>query len=261
MKCLSYFIVTFYIFSLNQDKITIGDYMDYLKVTISSIISLIALFLLTKLIGNRQISQLTLFDYINGITIGSIAAEMATDLEMHWSQTLLVMVIYGAATALISFVCCKSLKLRRFFNGKAIIVFKNGKFLPDALKKARLDINEFLTQCRINGYFDISEIDTAIMEQNGKLSFLPKADYRTVSPKDLALTVPSAGISVTLIVDGIILEQNLESVGLSKVQLLTEMSKAGVNELRSVMLATADSNGTVTFYKKETINTIGDPFL
>lgn len=235
--------------------------MDYLKVIISSVISLVSLFLLTKLIGNRQISQLTLFDYINGITIGSIAAEMATDLEMHWSQTLLVMVIYGSATALISFVCCKSLKLRRFFNGKAIIVFKNGKFLPDALKKVRLDINEFLMQSRINGYFDISEIDTAIMEQNGKLSFLPKADYRTVSPKDLALTVPSAGISVTLVIDGVVLEQNLESVGLSKSQLLTEMSKSGVKELRSVMLATADLKGTVTFYKKEIINTIRDPFL
>ncbi len=238
-----------------------GDKMDYLKVLFSTVISLVVMFLLAKLIGNRQISQLTLFDYINGITIGSIAAEMATDLEIHWSQTLIAMVIYGVATALISYLCCKSLKLRRFFNGKAIIVFQDGKFSTDGLKKARLDVNEFLTQSRISGYFDLSEISVAIMEQNGKLSFLPKSDYRTVSPKDLALTVPSAGMAVTLVIDGVVLEQNLESVGLTKLQLLTEMSKAGAKNLKSVMLATADQNGVVTFYKKGTANTYRDPFL
>ena len=109
-------------------------------------ISLIALFLLAKIIGNRQISQLTLFDYINGITIGSIAAEMATDLEMQWSQTLLAMLIYGLATALISYICCKSLKLRRFLNGRSVVVYSDGKFMLNGLKKARLDINEFLVQ-------------------------------------------------------------------------------------------------------------------
>ena len=86
--------------------------MDYIKVIYSSIISIAVLFFLAKLIGNRQISQLSLFDYINGITIGSIAAEMATSLEKHWTLPLLAMVIYGLATAFISYICCKSQKVR-----------------------------------------------------------------------------------------------------------------------------------------------------
>ncbi len=235
--------------------------MDYLKILCSSVASLIVLFLLAKLIGNRQISQLTLFDYINGITIGSIAAEMATELEKHWSKPLLAMVIYGAATAIISYVCCKSLKLRRFFNGKTIIVFKGGKFVHEGLKKARLDVNEFLTQSRISGYFDLSEIETAIMEQNGKLSFLPKSDNRPVTPKDMALTVPKAAITVTVVLDGIVLEQNLESTGISRKQLLCEMSKAGEKDLKSVMLATVDRNGVITFYKKQAVEICRDPFM
>ena len=254
-------IINHDIISVKQGRIIIGDKMDYLKVIISSIISLVVLFLLAKLIGNRQISQLTLFDYINGITIGSIAAEMATDLERHWSIPLLAMVIYGMATALISYVCCKSLKLRRFFNGKAIVVFENGKFSTEGLKKSRLDVNEFLTQSRVSGYFDLSEIKIAIMEQNGKLSFLPKSDYRPLTPKDMALTVPSAGITVTVVIDGIVLEQNLELTGLSKVQLLAEMSKAGAEDISSVMLATVDRNGVITLYKKETMTASRDPFL
>ncbi len=249
------------IFVLKQGRIAIGDEMDYINVTVSSVISLVVLFLLAKLIGNRQISQLTLFDYVNGITIGSIAAEMATDLEMHWSETLLAMVIYGIATALISYICCKSLKFRRFLNGKSIIVYENGKFSIDGLKKARLDINEFLTQSRINGYFDLSEIKIAIMEQNGKLSFLPKSDYRPITPKDMALTVPGSGITVNVVIDGIVLEQNLESAGLSRAQLLTEISKAKAEDLKSVMLATADQNGVITIYKKDTVSTSRDPFL
>ncbi len=235
--------------------------MDYLKVTVASIISLVVLFLLAKIIGNRQISQLTLFDYINGITIGSIAAEMATDLEMHWSETLLAMLIYGFATALISFVCCKSLKLRRFLNGRSVVVFSDGKFMLNGLKMARLDVNEFLVQCRINGYFDLSEIKLAVMEQNGKLSFLPKSDYRSVTVKDMALTVAGSQPSLSVIIDGVILEQNLEALKIEKRMLLSEMTKAGIEGIETVMLATADDNGTVNFYRKHTVNTKNDLFM
>ena len=235
--------------------------MTYLKVLISSVISLIALFLLAKIIGNRQISQLTLFDYINGITIGSIAAEMATDLEMQWSQTLLAMLIYGLATALISYICCKSLKLRRFLNGRSVVVYSDGKFMLNGLKKARLDINEFLVQCRINGYFDLSQIELAVMEQNGKLSFLPKSGYRPVTPKDMALTVPNSQPSLSVIIDGVVLEQNLEALRINKGMLLTDMSKAGNDEMSTVMLATADLSGTVNFYQKHTVDTKNDMFM
>ena len=97
--------------------------MDLLNIALTSIGSIIVLFLLTKLIGNRQMSELNMFDYINGITIGSIAAEMATSLEDDFLKPLLAMIIYGVVTVLISILANKNIKLRRFFNGKTLILY------------------------------------------------------------------------------------------------------------------------------------------
>ena len=225
--------------------------MDYIKVIYSSIISIAVLFFLAKLIGNRQISQLSLFDYINGITIGSIAAEMATSLEKHWTLPLLAMVIYGLATAFISYICCKSQKVRRFCNGKAIILFDKGKFRYNALKRSKLDMNEFLMQCRADGYFDLSEIETAVMEPNGKISFLPKAENRPVTPNDMALSVPKSGLCFNLVIDGNVLESNLISAGKDKKWLSGELSKSKCKTIEEVLLATLGADCTVSFYKKE----------
>ena len=149
--------------------------MNIIKIISLSLGSLVILFLLTKLMGNREISQLTMFDYIVGITIGSIAAEMSTSLENNFIEPVVAMLIYGIVSFSISFFTCKSLNMRRFFTGKAKILLDNGKLYRKNFKSAKLDINEFLMECRINGYFNLSDIQTAILEPNGRISFLPKA--------------------------------------------------------------------------------------
>lgn len=100
--------------------------MELLNIFLASIGSIIALFILTKLIGNKQVSQLSLFDYVNGITIGSIAAEMATSLENDFLKPLTAMVIYASSTIVISYVSCKSEKLRKLFQGSSLILYQNG---------------------------------------------------------------------------------------------------------------------------------------
>ena len=126
-----------------------------IQVFFTSVGSIIVLFLLTKLIGNKQVSQLNMFDYINGITIGSIAAEMATSLETDFLMPLLAMVIYGLTAFGLSYIAGKSVRARRLINGRSIILYDNGKLYFDNFKKSKLDINEFLIQCRIAGYFDL----------------------------------------------------------------------------------------------------------
>lgn len=205
-------------------------------------------------------SQLSLFDYINGITIGSIAAEMATELEQHWSKPLLAMLIYGFITALISYLSSKSLTFRRIMAGRAIVLYDKGKFRYDGFKKARLDMNEFLAQCRTEGYFNISEIQTAVMEETGKLSFLPVADYRPVTPKDMGLKVPSSTLCFTVIIDGKILERNLLNAGKDKRWLISEIKKSNAGALDEILLATLDDKGTVAFYRKYERNSSNDVF-
>ena len=164
--------------------------MDLLKVVWLSFGSLFALFVLTKLMGNKEMSQFSMFDYIIGITIGSIAAEMATSLESDFMQPLLAMVIYALTSILISFVSYKSLKINRFLSGPSLVLLDNGEIYRKNFKKAKLDLSEFLVQCRTNGYFNLSDIQTAILEPNGKVSFLPKAEKRPATPSDLNISPP-----------------------------------------------------------------------
>ena len=183
--------------------------MDILKIIVLSISSLVVLFLLTKLIGNREMSQLTMFDYIVSITIGSIAAEMATSLENNYMEPLVAMVVYGLVTVLISYITCKSLKMRRFFTGRSKILLDNGKLYRKTFKSAKIDLNDFLMECRVNGYFNLSDIQTAILEPNGKISFLPKVLKRPTTPEDLNLSPEQENIVTNIILDGIILKENL----------------------------------------------------
>ncbi len=127
--------------------------MDLLKIVALSLGSVIFLFILTKLMGNKEMSQLSMFDYIIGITIGSIAAEMATALENDFMQPLVAMAIYAVVSIIISILSYKSLKFRRISSGDSLILLDNGEIYRDNLKKAKLDLNEFLMQCRINRIF------------------------------------------------------------------------------------------------------------
>lgn len=222
--------------------------MDLLTVTLTTVLSLIILFVLTKIMGNKQISQLTMFDYITGITIGSIAAEMATELETP-ERPVLAMVIYGLAAVVISFCSSKSNRLRGFFNGKPIILMQNGKIDRAKMRKARLDINELLTMARLAGYFDLSRVQTAVFEQNGNVSFLPKAQYRPSTPDDFKIPVSSEEILYNVIVDGNIMPHEL-ALAAKDEHWLNEQLKTHHIAAKDIMLATLDHNGALQFILK-----------
>lgn len=222
--------------------------MDYLRIVFSSLFSIIALFFLTKLIGKKQIAQFTMFDYINGITIGSIAAEMATELEVNPLKPLVAMVVYSLVTLLFSVMTNKSLVARRFFTGRSVILFENEKFYTHNLSKARMDINEFLMQARTQGYFNLSDIDTAVLEPNGNISFLPKSDLKPVTPKDMNISVQQEKPCFNFIIDGTILYRNLEAAGKNDKWLDNELKKQNVKSADDVFLAFCDNNDKLTVY-------------
>lgn len=219
------------------------------SVIILSVVSIIVLFLLSKLMGYRQMSQMSLFDYINGITIGSIAAEMATELE-DYHRPLAAMIVYGITAVCLSWIAEKSMTARRFLNGKPLILLHGGILYEENLKKAKIDLNEFLEQCRVSGYFDISQLQTVILEGNGKLSFLPKATERPATPADLNLNPDTEDMSATLILDGHIMEDNLHHSGKDKKWLTTQLNGLGYPDAKQVLLATCDLNNKLTVFAK-----------
>lgn len=221
---------------------------DLTRIAIFSIASIVALFFLTKMIGNRQVSQLSLFDYINGITIGSIAAEMATSLEKDALQPLLAMTIYALATWLVSILNNKSLKFRRFSMGQPIVLLEDGKLYGENIKKARLDLSEIQMQLRGMGYFNIDDVQTILMEPNGKLSILPRSRKRPVQPGDLNLEVPQERLVTNVILDGVVLMKNLRHTGNNEKWLENRLHELGISGTEKVFLATCDDENTLSVY-------------
>ena len=208
-----------------------------------------ALFIIAKFIGHKQIAQLDFFDYITGITIGSIAAEMATELEEPW-KPLVAMVIYGAVTLLLSLISNKFPKSRKYLNGTPTILMDQGKLYYENLKKAKLDLSEFLVLCRQQGYFDLTSIQTAVFEYNGKLTVLPVSSQRPATPQDLQLAPEQASIFTELIMDGRVLEGNLKRMGLDLTWLDKQLKKQHIHSPREVTLAVCDRNQKLVLFEK-----------
>ncbi|MGM9682409.1 MAG: DUF421 domain-containing protein [Eubacteriales bacterium] len=226
--------------------------MIYLKVLLTTLLSFVALLIITKLIGYRQMSQMSMFDYINGITIGSIAAELATSLESDWLLPLEAMLLYGLFVVGISLLTSHSLFLRKHITGKPLTMYRHGRLFYDSFKKSKVDVNEFLMQCRNKGYFDLSQVDTVILEPNGRLSIMPKAAERPLTPTDMKIAVSPSYIPVEVIIDGNIMYGNLAAVGRSTEWLLSELKCGGAESPEQVFLAMYTPDGKLNIYKKET---------
>ena len=225
------------------------EIIEILDVILRCLISLVTLFFVTKMIGKKQVSQFSLFDYVIGISIGNFAAEMALNLDSDYMHGTIAVIVFGIVAYLVSFITLKNLKLRRFFIGDPTIIIEDGKILYKNVKKTKFDINDLLEECRINGYFDISQIDYALMEANGKISFLAKPDYQTPTNKDLKINKQKTGLCANLIIDGEIIYESLKIMHKDKKWLMHEINIKGY-KLEDIILATLDLEETLKVYGK-----------
>lgn len=224
--------------------------MEILKIIILSLSSFIVLFILTKLMGNREMAQLSMFDYITSITIGSIAAEMATSLEDNFTEPLIAMLVYAVGSIAISILGNHSMKARRIISGSTLILYDNSKIYFKNLKKAKMDMNEFLMQCRTNGYFNLADLQTAILEANGKISFIPNSLKRPATPEDLNLNPKQEFLVTNVIIDGKVLEENLKNTGNNLKWLQSNLQKQNAGKLEDILLATCDKDNNLSVYKR-----------
>lgn len=222
--------------------------MEILKIIGLSIGSIAILFTLTKIMGQREMSQLSVFDYFITITIGSIAAEMSTSLESNFIQPVVAMIVYALITLIVSFLNTKFVKLRPILSGKTLILYDNGTLFKENFKKAKIDLNEFMVQCRTNGFFNLSDIKTALLEENGKISFLPYSDKRPANPSDFNIKPKEDGIITNLILDGKIMEENLRELKLDKLWLMEMLQKQGITKTDNIFLATYNTDGNLSAY-------------
>lgn len=223
---------------------------DFLNICFRTILVLIILFFITKMMGKKQISELNFFDYVVGITIGSIAADISLDIEKNMIAGIAALFIYGFISYIISFVSIKSILARRFFIGVPTVLVEKGKIIESGLKKSKIDVNDLLMVARENGYFNLDEIDYALMEVNGNISFLPKEKEKPVTKKDMKIKCSNEGLTVNAIIDSKYMANNMKAINKDKEWLDHELKVNGYDNYDNILLATIDNNYKVTIYEK-----------
>ena len=222
--------------------------MEVLQVVLASLFAAVILFLIAKVIGHNQVAQLEFFDYITGITIGSIAAELATTLDKPWWKPTISMLVFGSITVALSIITRRFARSRKFINGTPTIVMNDGKLYRQNMKKAKLELSEFLLLCRQEGYFNLNDIQTAVFEYNGKLSILPVSTKRPLNPEDMELNPKPEHIGTEIIMDGRVMGDNLKRKGLNDDWLQKELKKQGYKSTKEIFLGICYDENQLTLF-------------
>ncbi|MCI6265598.1 MAG: DUF421 domain-containing protein [Erysipelotrichaceae bacterium] len=223
---------------------------EFLSVIGRTILVLVILFVLTKWMGKKQVSQMNMYDYLIGITIGSIAADISLDIEKNVIAGVISLAIYSLSGVLVTYLTLKNMNLRRFLCGVPTILIENGNIIEKNLYKEGIDLNDLQEEARQNGYFDLSKINYAILETSGKVSFLASAREEPVTRGDMKVKVKDESLSANLIIDGTLLEKNLEQMKKDKSWLEKELNNRGYKDYKNILLMTLDNNGKITIYDK-----------
>ncbi len=222
-----------------------------LVVLVRSIIGFFTLLIFAKILGKQQISQLAFFDYVLGITIGSIAADLATDLSSRAWPHWVALLTWAALGYLMEFITMKWRYAAKYIEGEPTIVIMNGKIMENALRKMQFRVSDIMELLRNKDVFDLSQVDFAIIEPNGQLSVLRKPEYEPLTAKDMNITKKPSGISTELIYDGILIEENLRQLNKSKKWLMDQLKSKGIKDISEVFLATLNPAGSFYVDKYE----------
>ena len=218
-----------------------------------SLLAFTVLLVLTRIMGKKQLSHLTLFDYVVGITVGSIAASMSYDTDIELDNGIVALAVWGFIPVAVGFFGLKSRKFLHLTDGRASILVKKGEVLENTLRKNHIAIEELMMLLREKGIFKVEDVEIAILETNGELSVMKKSDLQTITPRLLGMKVTMEHAPTLLVADGHILNKNLKILGYTKKWLMKEIQKHGAQSLQDVFLAQVDSDGNlyVDLYKDD----------
>ncbi len=210
---------------------------------VRALIAFFTLLIFTRLLGKQQMSQLTFFDYVLGITVGSIAASLTTDLTSkawpHWVG----LTTWIIAVLAVQWVTLKWRYAAKYVDGEPTVVIMNGKIMEDAMKKIRYRVSDLTEQLRDKGVFDISQVEFAVLEVSGKLTVLKKAQHQPLTPKDMNMKTKYKGISTEIIYNGVVVENNLKQVKKDRKWLETELKNQGIKDISEVFYAELETSG------------------
>ncbi|WP_372634046.1 DUF421 domain-containing protein [Cohnella sp.] len=213
---------------------------DWLEIALRTAMAVIILFIMTRILGKRQVSQLSLFEYITGISIGNLAAYLSLDTDKHWIHGIVALSVWVVFSLGIEFLQLKSKRARDFLDGKPTIIIQNGKILEDNMKKEKVTSDELMGLLRAKDVFDLSQVEFAILDTSGELNVLLKKEHQPLTPSDIRLPVAPEKFSMAVIMDGKILEDSLKRIGLNRNWLAAKLKQIGTSPDK-IYLAQVDS--------------------
>lgn len=223
--------------------------MNLFEVLFRVMIIFSVLLLMARLNGAKQIAQMSFYDYISGITVGSLAATISIDDNISFLSGLCAIIFYLGVSLLINILTQKNLPLSNLLTGKPLILIHQGKIQWNNMKKSKLTMSELLSNLRVGGYFNINDVYQAVLETSGKISVLPKGYARKVQNNDLKLNVSDPLLVTEVIMDGVIMNENL-TLFKKDSEWLKNQLKSKQLDLAQIALAILDENGQLTFYLK-----------
>ena len=219
--------------------------MEYATVLIRTVLAFVTLFVVARLLGKQQLSQLTFYEYITGITMGDIAASIAIDAGRSPLYYMLALVAFAILTLGTGVITEKSRPLRKLIEGEPVVLVHNGKILEHNMAKSGYNMENLMMQLRERDAFDIREVEFAIAETDGYLTVLKKSQNRPVTPADLGIDTKYEGIPSEIIVDGQVIHQNLKQNHLDEAWLIARLQSMGYNSPQDIPYASLDSEGNL----------------
>lgn len=226
--------------------------MNFGEMLLRTTLSFVILLLLARFMGTKQLSQLTFFHYITGITIGSIAADVASQHETPFIDGVISLIWWSVLTVLLSYVALKWPKMRIIMEDEPVLIIKEGKIMEAALKKARLHVDDLTMMLREQSIFSLKDVHFAVMETNGKLSVMKMPELQTATKADVKASSPEVKyFPAEIISDGKIVQKTLRELQLSEEWLMKKLRKKGIESVEEVYLAQVQTDGSLFIDVKE----------
>lgn len=225
---------------------------NILEVSFRTLIGFLILLILTRLLGKKQLGQLTIFTYITAIAMGNIAGDMVVHRDIKLIEGVIGLTLWAGLTFIIEYISLKSSKARVLLDGEPTIVIKKGELMQKELAALRLNMDDLSMLLRINNVFSIKDVDYAILEPNGQLSVLKKPEHASVTVSDLKIP-PGTNkyLPTEIIVDGKLVDKNINELNVDKNWLANELKKAGIQSFKDVFFAELQSDGSLYVKKKQ----------
>ncbi|MCY6959908.1 YetF domain-containing protein [Clostridium brassicae] len=218
--------------------------------TITYILALV----LTRLMGRKVISQMTFFDFVVGVSMGSMVANLSIGKNSTAATASISLIIFAILTILTGLAHIKSSKIRKIINSEPVVLIASGTIVENNMKRVRITLEQLTMKLREKNIFNLGDVDFAILEVDGKLSVLPKSDKAPLTPSHMNIPTTNKGLMKDIIIDGNVMSENLKDAGLDMNWLKSQLNMSGIKDIADVFYAGIDNTNILYFSRKNAVN-------